>query len=135
MTTILSLPNRQGIEVCTVEMQGQNRFSSVKMYDATITASSPDFSGKVITVIEASDLVRFSRELDSMYRALKGSALLYPLDNRFSLMLEAVNSGVIKVEVELRSLDYREHLHMTFETDQTILPSLVNRLSAVTLIE
>ena len=99
---------------------------------ATVEIALPRFSGRIEPWLQASDIERFATELQELHASLRGEAKLRPVEEQFTLLVQARSGGHIAISGVARSeATYGARLAFEMELDQSYLPSTLAQLAAV----
>ena len=98
-------------------------------FQANVEISIQSFNGVVEPYFEVQDFKRFHEQVQKLYKELKGSAVLSPIEEQFSLTLTGDGKGHIEAKgIAYAHATYGSCLEFEFDIDQTFLPHLIRSL-------
>lgn len=90
------------------------------------------FTGRIYPYVEKSDFERFARQLRAVYETLKGTADFTPVEGQFTLKVEAIELGHMRLTGDAWSeATYGNRLAFQLDLDQTFLKEPVEALKGL----
>lgn len=104
-------------------------FPSQGWCQADVDIAVSGFHGHIRPWLDADDLQVFASQLTSVYETLQGEATLIPLDQQFTLHVQAQTRGHIHVSgIAWSKATYENKLTFCLELDQSFLPNILAEL-------
>ncbi len=90
------------------------------------------FGGMYVADLRVEEFENFRAQIDTLYRSLKGEAVLSSMEGWVSVRLAADRLGHLKAECEVRDVPgMGSRLLFTLDLDQSFIPTIVAALNGV----
>ena len=104
-------------------------FPSEGCCEANVEIAVPCFHGRIEAWLEKFDIENFASQLTTVYESLQGEARLIPLEEQFTLIVQARTGGHIHISgAAWSNATYENKLEFSLEFDQSFLPKVLVQL-------
>jgi len=98
--------------------------------ESTVEIKSGSFNGKVKLSFTLADVFTFLKQIELMYRDLKGVAQFSTIEDQVYFNLSMNKLGLVTIEGYLRdSFSYTNELKFSIESDQTFLFNCISEIN------